>query len=406
MAEPNEDLPDLSESPLPLERPRLWDFLLSEHDHGSICISSSYRNGAAFQLDPRDWLDRGYEGIRIIGTGAGPTHLRCTSHDGVTLWASRHPGVVRLENIHLHSGFRCASQFGEPNHSRVLVPKFRLELSGCQVTVEAPTAFGRTKWGLFTYQADLLLQDVLGDAYHASEHLLYSHGFARHGALLERVESVASGAETFKFRNDPNEILWAGPRAWIRIRDSSARDWYQLHSDRGGAAVVVQGGGCNIEIRGFVAFGGHALPGIGAHQRSKAIMISSEPGGYSAIDGTRDRGPGNGFVFISNVGAVGGPGAPDWSGSEIIRVGQNSGATQKSARAVSIENCALFGLREHVSVHGIGGRFRLSGCNTQELRESAAAIGMNTQEEASILTASGIIPVSAGFDTHPDTPTE
>lgn len=398
----DEPAPELLASEAPEAAGRLFEILLPERDHGSIAISSSYQNGAQLALDPRLWLGQGYAGVRIIGSGVSPTHLRASSHDGITLWSSQHPGIVRLENIHLHAGFRCAAQIGEPNHARVLVPKFRFELVGCQVTVPPPTAFGRTKWGLFTYQCDVVLEDVVLDAYHASEHAIYEHGNARYGSYFKRVECVAAGAECFKFRNDPSEIMWPGPRTWIWIEDCSARDFFQTWSDRGGAAIVIQGGGCNIRIRRFISHGGHALPGIGAHQRSKAVMISSEPGGYSAIDGTRGTGPGNGFVFLSEIGASGGPGAPDWSGSELIRVGQNSGATQPSARAVSIERCGLYGEREHVSVRGQAGRYRLSGCNTPEIREQAAAIGLDTRVEASVLLGSGIIPVSAGFDSLAD----
>lgn len=398
MSEPNEELPDLSEATLPLERPRLWDFLLSERDHGSINISTWRTNGSALNLDPREWLDRGYEGIRFVGTGGSPTHILSNLGDGRGVYISRHPGVVRFENVHVHAGYDCALYCGERNEHRDLLPRFRLEMSGCEVSVPPPTSFGRTKWGLFGYQADLWLEDVRIDAYHAREHGSYWHGFARHGLYWRRVQVEASGAEGCKVRSPYTETAWPGPRASIRIMDCVFKDWHQTWTDRGGAAVVIQGGGHDVLIEGSIFRGGPDLPGIPANRRSRAIMVSSENVSYSAVNGSMDQGPGNGFVVIRRCLAYGGPGASDWNNSELIRIGVNSGS-QRAARAVLIEDCGLWGLREHVSVSGIGGRFLLQRCNTHEIREQSNGFGADTAYEASWLGGGSIQPLSEGVGT-------
>lgn len=393
------EVAELLAAPPPEAAGRLFEILLSEQDHGSINISSSRTNASAqLNLDPRIWLGQGYDGVRIIGEGASPTHLLPNLNDGITLWASQHPGIVRLENIHLHAGFRCAAQFGEPNHARVLMPKFRLELVGCQVTVPPPTGFGRTKWGLFTYQADVTLEDVILDAYHASEHALYTHQFARNGVYWNRVQVIASGAECLKSRGDAFETVWCGPRARIIVKNSTFADWYQIHSDRGGAAIVLQGAAADLLVEETLFWGGGAIGSLQAHQRSRAIMVSSENASFNKFTGEVGTGVGNGHVVVRRSGIFGGPGAPDWSSSELIRVGHNSGA-QRAAQAVLVDGCAIYGEREHVVAKDLSGRFLVQGCNTPELREHASALGANTEHEGSILTSVRPVPLSEGYDS-------
>jgi hypothetical protein len=379
---------------------RLFEIRLPERDHGSINISSWRTNGSALNLDPREWLDQGYAGVLIVGVGTSPTHILSNLGDGRGLYVSRHPGVVRLETVHVHSGYAEAVHFGEANPGRTIVPRFRLEMIGCQASVPPPTAFGRSKWCLFGYQSDLWLEDVVLDAYHAAEHASYWHGFARHGLYWKRVTIEGSGAEGCKVRSPYTETGWPGPRARIQLIDCLFKNWHQTWTDRGGAAVVVQGGAADISVLGCVFRGGSALPGIPANRRSRAIMISSENVSYG-IDGTPDVGPGNGRVVIRRCAVSGGPGAEDWNNSELIRVQRNSGS-QPAARSVLIEGCGLWGLREHVSVGEITGRFLLQGCNTQEAREACNGIGMDTEHEASILGGGRIIPCSEGYDSRPD----
>jgi hypothetical protein len=379
---------------------RLFEIRLPAEDQRSICISSTYRNGAQRVLDPNLWLSSGHDGVRIIGEGPSPTHLFCDSHDGITLWASQHRGVVRLENVHLHAGFRCAAQVGEPNHARVLMSEFRLELAGCQVTVPPPTVFGRTKWGLFTYQCDLFLEDVVIDAYHASEHASYQHQYARHGAWFNRVHVVASGAECLKSRGDAFETMWAGPRARIVVKNSTFAGWYQLHSDRGGAAIVLQGAAADLLVQDSIFWGGGPLGSLPAHLRSRAIMVSSENASYNKFTGEIGTGVGNGHVVVQRCGVFGGPGAPDWSSSELIRVGRNSGS-QRAAQAVLVDGCAIYGLREHVMAKDLSGRFLVQNCNTPDIRERASALGADTTNEAAVLTSVRPVPISEGFDSRP-----
>ena len=398
-----EDLPgpELLAAEAPEAAGRLFEIRLPERDHGSICISSGYRNGAALVLDPRDWLDQGYDGVRIIGSGVNPTHILPTAWDGNTTFASRHHGIVRYENVALHAGTNTAVYFGEQNHARVLVPKFRLELIGSTAQADPPRAgASRTKWPIFGYQLDAIIQDVSIYGAESREHNAYFHGAARHGWLWERVQHQSSGAEGIKVRSDATETVWAGPRVRLIVKECSFSDWFQVWSDRGGAAIVVQGGACDVLVQDSLFWGGGARGTLPAHLRSRAIMVSSENASYNKFTGEVGTGVGNGHVVVRRCGIFGGPGAPDWSSSELIRVGRNSG-TQRAAQAVLVDGCAIYGEREHVVAKDLSGRFLVQGCNTPDLRERARAIGANTAHEASILTSERPVPISEGWDTKP-----
>jgi hypothetical protein len=381
---------------------RLFEIRLPEHDQGSITLSRGYRNGASLVTDPRDWLDLGYEGVRFIGIGSNPTHIVPTSWDGNNVFVSRHPGTVRFENITLHSGLNTGLFFGEQNTARVMVPKFRLELVGSTVVVDPPRpGASRTKWPLFGYQLDALIQDVEIYGSEAREHNAYFHGAARHGWYWERVQHHSSGAEGIKVRSDASETAWAGPRVRLTVKDCSFADWYQTWSDRGGAAIVVQGGACDILVDGCVFWGGAARGTLPAHLRSHAVMVSSEAYSYSKHRGEIGTGVGNGHVVLRRSAITGGPGPSDWSNAELVRVARNSGE-QRAAQAVLIDGCGLWGQREHVSVRDITGRYVMQGCNTPTIRDRCGAIGMDVSHEASILGGGRIIPCSEGHDTRPD----
>lgn len=373
---------------------RLMEYHLPEGDVGSINIGW-FKNGASTKLDPNTWLAQGYDGIRIIGKGADKTAIRCDSWDGITLAVGRHAGVVQLEGVHLYAGFDRACSFGEQNHAKILEPKFQFRFLNSKATVLPPTERGRTKWLLFGYNSDVYLQDVELDAYHASEHASYWHGFSKNGLLWDRVTVRASGAEQCKVRSDTTETAWAGNKTWVIVRDSSFRNWYQPWSARGGAAIVLQGAAANALIERSQFWGGNDLENIPGNQRSKCIMISSEGLSYDTVTGKENVGFGNGYVVV-RLCALRGYSKVGWHNT-ILRAGRNGGS-QASCRGLLIDNCGVWGPMMQVQTGEIPeGMMQIQNCNTPALRNISEAIGMDTMYEATYPASNRAIPLSEGI---------
>ena len=364
-------------------------------DVPGLNIDIPFQTGSQ-KLWSSDWLSQGHEGVRFIGAGADKTHMRCQSFDGITLMADRHAGVVQLEGLTVHAGYAKGIHFGLANRSIPPNPKFKLRLVGCNGSVAPPAAGqGRTKWLLFGYNSDVELLDCTLDATAASEHASYWHGFSKHGLSWNRVNVVGSGAEGCKVRSDVTETAWAGKAVKVKLTNCEFKDWYKPWSDRGGAAVVLQGAAADLFVDSCLFWGGPTDGPIPASSRSKCIMVSSEGDSYDMLTGRPNVGFGNGFVVVKNSAMRGGPGQENYT--TILRVASNGGS-QKAARGVLVEGCGMWGERMSVQIKDVpNGKTTLRGCNTSEIRERSEALGMDTTFEAGIPTATRVIPVSEGI---------
>jgi hypothetical protein len=374
---------------------RLFDVILPAGDVPGFDIDIPFGTGQR-KFWSGDWLSKGYDGVRFIGAGVQHTHVYAAGHNGISILVDRHPGIVQLENLTLHAGYAKGVHFGIANRSVRPPPRFKLRMVGCHGIVPPPAVGqGRTKWLLFGYNSDVELIDCELDATHASEHASYWHGFAKRGLLWERVKVIGSGAEGCKVRSDVAETAWVGKGVRVVVRNSEFKNWYQTWSDRGGAAIVMQGGAADIVVESCLFWGGGSLGSLPASSRSKCIMVSSEGDSYDILTGRVGVGFGNGFVVVKNSAMRGGPGQENYT--TILRVGQNGG-TQQAARGVLVENCGIWGQRMSLQFEKVpAGKIKVVGCNTPEIRSRSEALGMDTTHEAGIPTSSRVIPVSEGI---------
>lgn len=368
---------------------------------GSINIG--FPENGAQQWDPALWLDDGdnadpepddYDGIKFVGAGVTATTIHCTSWDGTTVAVAQHAGIVQFEDLTIEAGFSKAVHFGLASRSPPIA-KFKLRMLRCAVFVPPPTEHGRTKWGLFGYNADVELEDCQLNAIFAGEHASYWHGFAKYGLRWTRVRVVGSGAECCKVRSDATETAWAGKQVEVRLEGCELRNWYQTWSDRGGAAVVLQGAAADLYITDCIFVAGPALEGLPASSRGKVVMVSSEGESYDMLTGAIGTGYGNGYVSIKRSALYGGPGQENYT--TLLRVGRNAG-TQLAARGVLVEASGLYGRMMNVQMKDIPpGKAVIRGCNTPSIKARATALGINTANECSITHPDHVAPVSEGI---------
>ncbi len=383
----------------PDAQPALYEVRLSAGNHPSVNIGWS-DNGAT-KLDPATWLDDGddddpepddFAGIRFTGAGVDKTFIRCSSWDGITVAVAQHAGIVEFRNLTIFAGYSKAVHFGLASRSPP-IPGFKLRMIGCRGYVPQPTSHGRTKWLLFGYNSDVELVDCTLDATNASEHASYWHGFASKGLSWTRVYVVGSGAEGCKVRTDATECAWA--KGWeIRLESCDIRNWYQTWSDRGGAAVVIQGGAADVYANNCIFIAGGALEGLPASSRSKCFMVSSEANSFDTLTGAVGTGFGNGYVSVTNCAMGSGPGQENYT--TIMRVGRNGGS-QQAARGVQLKNSGAWGERMSVQLKDFpAGKGKIHGCNTPEFRARCIALGINVSVEASYLYSDRVAPISEG----------
>lgn len=346
-------------------------------------------SGHGIKRSSSEWLSRGYDGVRYVGHPSG-THIRPTGGDA-TLLVDRHPGIVQLENVVLHCAPRQGIFFGLEHKALPVQPKFKLSMRGCRVVADMPTSGQHsTVWGVFSYQADLDLEDCAFEMERSAEHASYAHGFAKAGLRWTRVRVNASGAEGCKIRNSPSETAWVRGAA-IVLKDCHFKAWHQPWTWRGGAGVVLQGTGCNLLVE-RCSFWGRA-PG---NTHSRCLMVDDSGGDfYSATDGRIGQGFANGHIVVRDSGFSGQDG-PEWL-SPILRVG-SLGSGQRVARSLLIERCAVYGDRLSLQVGDVPpGRLIVRGCNTPAIRDFAQAYGMDTEHEALIPLPGRVAPVSEGL---------
>lgn len=419
--------------------PRLFVIELGPGNHGSINVGW-FKNGA-HRYDPQEWLSQGYDGVVFRGAGVDATHVRCSSYDGVTLTVGRHNGVVRFENMTVHSGYDRAAAFGEQNLAKLLAPGFRVEIENVVGVVDSPesyrdrrtvnandpapfegtlTAAGkpdvyllkgaeiphvgtlvglprRPKWFWFAYNCDLILRNVKTYGADLVEHNLYAHGFARFGLDIEGCLFDGSGSQHVKVRSDAFETAWAGPEQVIRIRATTFRDNCRPWSWRGPGMIVCEGTACHVFISRCLFYGGVPYPGVEINNRSKAIAISSEGNSYGHGTGqVGGSGFGNGIVWISECAAFGA--ADNFWHNEIIRCGRNGGS-QRSARVFLMERCGVWGRSMQVQLGDIPtGKAAIRGCNTPQIAEFCRELGFETSPEAVFATSSRRVPISEGVN--------
>lgn len=105
-------------------------------DVGTINID--WFNNGATKLKSSDWLSQGFAGIKFVGQGIDKTHIRGTSWDGMSLAIGRHNGIVRFENLTVHSGFVQGAHFGQQNIAKDNFPGFQIELVNVKGVVDSP----------------------------------------------------------------------------------------------------------------------------------------------------------------------------------------------------------------------------------------------------------------------------
>jgi hypothetical protein len=281
--------------------------------------------------------------------------------------------------------------FGDQNFSGKTEPKFALRLIESHVFVPPPEALlgGRAKWGIFGYNYDEFLRDVELDATFASEHARYKHGSAFRGGLWLRVKVRGSGAENDKTRSDSTETAWAGPNVWEIRQKCSYGNWYQTWSDRGGAGIVVQGGASNHLIEDCV-FRGSPVP-----TKSKCIMISADPSSYDIATGKVGVGHGNGDIVVRRTVLSGS--MDGYYHNTLLSVYSNDPG-QKAARAVLVDTCGAFGPNMILSFRDVPvNQSMVARSNTPEITRYCGTIGVDTRAEATIPTATRLVPVSEGY---------
>lgn len=339
-----------------------------------------------------EWLKNGYSGVRIIGAGRSLTHIRPQLGSAWdTIFAVQHAGEVRLESLTVHCANTSAIHFGIEHK---LEPKFKLTLRDVAIVADPvpPEEPVRGTWGVFSFNADHDFEDCLFDCAWIKEHPVYQHGYAsKRAAAINRCEWMAAGAECYKSRPDPSEILWVkNPR--LHFRACKFKNWYQPWSNRGGAAIVMQGSGADglIELCEFWA--------PSELYRSRILMV--DDGGGRFYDGlTREVGKGfaNGHWIIRQCGFSLHRGADDYHGPAIRFGNFDVSAPWRVARSVTIKDCGVWGDHFLAQFSNIPeGKLCVTGCNTPALRNASHAIGMDTGSEVQLPT-NPLMPFSAGL---------
>lgn len=342
----------------------------------------------------------GYDGIRFIGAGPERTNVRPKgpSWDSFNATVNVDPGVgvVVFEDMAVHVNPRPK---GKAIHAGFgpYQDHFAVHLRGTDMVAE-PAPDGRMgTWGLFTYQAEVVVDGGTWYLEWITEHGAYMHGANGVGARVEGLSIKGVGAEGFKIATRPSEVLFKPGVA--HFKNVEVRNWHQPHSWRGGAGLTFQGTGLDVFVERCLLHGETA-------PRGRCLAVDDGGWDHYGVDGvphSKERGA-NGRVLVRDVG-MGGFGN-DWWGVPLLRCGPlgvpDGTFTADSFRMV---RCAALGYGTKVEIApaergGVkGDRVVVERCNTDRERGFAHATGVATQEDEAMLGwVGGWNPVSEGTD--------
>lgn len=364
--------------------PRLKELRLGPGDHPGFSIG--FKGDHKLNLDPAEWIDAGFDGIRIIGAGRGLTRIRAEDgyHDS-TLFVGPHNGIVQLESLTLHVAKRKGWHMGLAKQP--LYPKFCARARDLEMVADGTNQDGgRRAWGLFTYQCDQDLEDCVFETTDLAEHADYAHGgWAKLGRRWSRVEVHGSGSQGSKTRFDASEGVWVRGAKNV-YQDCMFKGFGQPWGWRGGAGIVVEGGMSDVLIERCGFFG---RPG-----EFRCLMIDDGAGSFRAMNAPHA----NGWVIVRASGFTGGPGSASYS--PIMRVGSTAvNSTWPTAKGVLVQGCAVYGERTLGQFGQIPvGKLKAQGCNTPQLKDIATGYGFDTTHQSQLVGNAGVfVPFSAGI---------
>jgi len=377
---------------------RLLEVRLPAGDVGGFDVASRWNLGSnRRKYQPPE----GYDGYRFIGAGRGKTHIRpnvgnVTSSNS-TVVIGRMAGHNAIEGVTIHGASQHAIRVGEENRVVNGVRQFphvplSLTLRDFEIVADEPTD-GKphsSVRGLFTYNADVELEDGTIDWRYGSEHGGYHHGVSEHGITWLLVKVPHSGAEGFKCATRPEEALWV-PDAWIRLIECEFADWYQSWSWQGGCGANMQGTATSVLVRGCT------FKGSPGHTRGKCLMVGDGGGRfYDASRGWENVGLAEKWVIIQRNGFFSGPGGENLS--VILRVGSESHPyTGPVCRGLLIEDNAVYGERMLLQLSGVVGPLVIRDNNSVSIATIASDRGFDPSHEAVIPTANRLVPISEGL---------
>lgn len=343
------------------------------------------------------WKDQGYDGVRLIGAGQDKTFLDGRGGENALL-LSKHSGYVELVDLTIIGGARQAIFAGFD--ARGDVPRTPLTISLKRVLVKDSGVRWdeeSTEWLVFTYGADIRIEDSIFDGENTNEHGVYAHGFFRFGAAIRGLEVLGIGAEALKFTNRPLFSAYLDPGGWIGshahedgvrgvdpgiafiyVAHSKIRNWHQPQSWRGGAGMTVQGGGLNVVVTDclFEAREGDWKPCIAIDDSGGEAYAQD---GY-AVQRRLGRAP-NGHIMVrrclmKSAGTFG-----EWPQPRpILRLGSNGtqlGEEHPLALSLTVEDCAILGDGSMIEVQRMPEHLvSFDNINTELMLEQAAEYGL------------------------------
>lgn len=357
---------------------RIYEVRLPEGIQRGFDVQFHGDNRQRYDIPP------GYTGLRVIGAGRGLTHLVAgddTYHDS-TVFCGPFDGTLQLESLTIHGARRKAIHAGLAKQK--ILKNFAVRLRDVDVVADPPKADGiRTVWGTFGYQVAFDFEDVTFWYEHSNEHASYLHGMAGDGLRWNRVRVEGSGAEGCKVRSSPSEVAYVAG-AKIQLTRCSFKAWNQPWSWRGGAGAVFQGTGANILVEQCEFWGGAGTA------KCRALMIDDGSGDYVGP------GPANGFVVVRGCGFSAGPGSADYS--PVIRVGPTATTTQPTVKGFLMERSGAYGAHLLLQASNVPrAQLVVRSCNTPDIKEFAAAQGVDTAQEVFIATPKDFRPLSKGI---------
>lgn len=374
--------------------PNLFEIELAAGDMHGFDINFPGWTGNVTKYNAGMWLDKGYDGVHFICKTGRTRIIPRASHN---IMVGPHNGIVKLSNVDIGSnsifGNGSAIHFGtvpQPYYEN-----FKLILDNFSVFSDLNLG-PRGVWGVFSWQADVMMTNGVFNLANLNEHGFYAHGFAKQGVYVDNLTVNGAGAECLKFTARPGEVDFV-PNVWAYVRNSTFKNWYQPHSWRGGAGFVSQASTCNILIEDCYYYGNET-----DYNRSKCIMIDGNAGGdYNVFDGSIGSGPSTGHVIVRRTSLSGAQG-PSWF-APIMRIGNNSGNPQPHcAKSLLMDTCGVYGKNRQIQVHGqfgdsFKGRGVIRNCNTPWIRDFLFGRGVNVEHESMIDKPGGFVPVSQGL---------
>lgn len=243
-------------------------------DINGIDISHNSKSGNARRYD----VPAGYDGLHLIGKGAGQTFIRGPYN---SIIATHDVGILRISDMSVEEGVSTAVFCGAHSANAPARRAMEFHADSCELGLA-----NQGRWVLFVNQCDIRLNGVDGKGWENGEHFMYPHQVGTKGVSWKFVKVQGANTEIAKGTGRPRRMFYKDPSE--APAHHADEDGYWPVSDSFNEGPTYEFEDCELLDFGTGGYGGGGvvMQGMGGHLRMRRCLVTQSPNVTTGRGGT------------------------------------------------------------------------------------------------------------------------